>query len=258
MQKTFKKDWIPVSVLKYIGLSLAMMSASASAAGFQDGGFVEQEWQQITVVQNGSSAILSVQENGGNPDQYWLAKYTLPASSSALNTRLRIANINTAFSYDTATAGPLQSMDFSMDLRGFSSSFVVAGYYAPAILQGGQVYIVENTFKQVDVGNWSTVDWHFDNTNQWVTLDGQISPGFGNSGGILHFGYIYGLSTVCSNGAGCLAANTVSGLDNYQVTLNAVPEPQTYSMFFAGLCLMAAFSRTSSKRINTSRENNHA
>lgn len=258
MSTRFKNSLVRLKTLKYSGLSLLLMSASTFAADFVAGDFMLQDWQRIIGVQDGSAAIFSLHAIGGHPDQYWLAEYMLPASSAPVNTRLRMANINTVFSYDTASQGPLQTIDFQMDLRGFNASLNVAGYYRPAILQGGQLYVVDAASRPVNVGDWTTEHWHFDASTQWVTLDGQVSPGFGAGAGVLHFGYMFNLSSTCSNEGGCLAATAASGLDNYQVTLNAaVPEPQTNALWFAGLGLLAAFGSVSSPRIHTTKGTHH-
>jgi hypothetical protein len=258
MSTRFKHSLRRLQTLKYSGLSLLLMSGSTFAADFVAGDFTLYDWQRISVVEDGSAAIFTLHASGGHPDQYWLAEYTLPASSAPVNTRLRMANINTMFSYDTASQGPLQTIDFQMDLRGFSATLNVAGYYRPAILQGGQLYVVDDASRPVMVGDWTTEYWHFDASTQWVTMDGQVSPGFGAGAGVLNFGYMFGLSSICSNASGCLAARSFSGLDNYQVTLNAVPEPQTNALWLAGLGLLALFARASRPRIHTTKGPHHA
>jgi hypothetical protein len=55
-----------------------------------------------------------------------------------------------------------------------------------------------------------------------------------------------------------LAARSFSGLDNYQVTLNAVPEPQTNALWLAGLGLLAAFASASRPCIHTTKGTHHA
>jgi hypothetical protein len=223
----------------------APLRAHALAVG--QGEFNPADWSQITQLQNGvGSVVFSVQDDAdGNPGSHWQHVYTRPRTFGTDTSQARVANINRLFVYDPGTAGALDSIDFSIDLRGVSNSFAFAttGFFRPVILQDDRIYGVTGSFRSADLGQWNSFAWSFDAASDWQPATGSGGPDFSSAGSRLSFGYQFSLSTSCSGSAGCFGGTAVSALDNFELTLHPaavpVPEPQTHALVLAGLGVLA-------------------
>jgi len=230
---------------------LGPAALQAQAIGFTDGDFDTTQWQQVVVAQAGVSTLSFTRFDDpgfGNPGAYWSHLFQRPATTTTDSSDTRVANIFTGFSYDPAVSGAPAAFDFSLDLRGVSTSFTFAntGSIRPALLQGGVVYTVAGTDKQSLLGPWTSASWHFDATTPWIAGSGTDTPDFSASGAPIQFGYRFGLATSCAGASGCRAGNAFSAIDNFHVDVTSaapVPEPGALALALAGLLVVGQMAR---------------
>lgn len=231
----------------FAGAALAMASATSPLAAqsvtYAQGTFNPSDWQQISIEQSGgwagTSTLLGA---GGNPGSYWQVTSGRPVVGGGGSVRL--ANINTLFTYDPGTRGALTALDFSFDGIGLSSSGYSAqffGFFRPIIRQNGSLYSVAGSDAQPTT-SWATYNFSYTPASSWISvIAGNTSlPDFTGAGGIIEFGYRFTGGGTC-NSNNCTITSTASGLDNYAVTATSVtptatvPEPSTYALMAAGL-----------------------
>jgi hypothetical protein len=224
-------------------LAAGTSSLSAQAVSYSQGTFPVADWQAISIEQSGGWTGSIVHNTiGGNPDSHWDISSGRPFVGSAGTVRL--ANINTLFTYNPATNGALGSLAFSFDLIGknsfgYTSSFF--GFFRPIIRQNGSLYSV--SFSDIEpTDSWANYSFLFTSASPWISvIAGNTSlPDFTSAGGIIEFGFRFSGGGLCPSGD-CTPAGTLAGLDNYAVTATpetpstTVPEPSTYVLMAAGL-----------------------
>ncbi len=229
----------------FVATSLAVGTSalSAQAVNYAQGTFPVADWQAVSIEESGGWTGSIVHNTiGGNADSHWEISSGRPFVGGAGNVRL--ANINTLFTYNPATNGALASLAFSFDVIGknsfgYGSSFF--GFFRPIIRQNGALYSVTSSDIQ-PTGNWANYSFLFTSASPWASvIVGNTSlPDFTSAGGIIEFGFRFSGGGTCPSG-NCTPAGTAAGLDNYAVTATpvtpstTVPEPSTYVLMAAGL-----------------------
>ena len=221
------------------------------------------DWTQQVLRDDGpSSMALSVSPNGGSSggtgDSFWLNELTRPLGFG--DSSNVVANLFGAASWNPATQGAVGQIEFALDARGLFSTGIgtpITGFVRPVIEQGGVVYSVAGTSTGLNVGTtWQTIHRLFSDTDNWIDVAGTagVRPDFSTSGGTIHFGYRYELGLSCptfNNTAGCVAAQTQLGVDNFRVGVGteapaAVPEPPVPALLAVALMGLAWAGRRSS------------
>ena len=157
---------------------------------------------------------------------------------------MRLANINTRFTYNPATNGAVASLAFSFDVIGknsFGYSTPFFGFFRPIIRQNCSLYSVSSIDIQ-PTASWANYALSFTSANPWISvIVGNTSlPDFTGAGGLIEFGFRFTGTGTCPFD-NCRAAATTAGLDNYAVTATPVTpsttvlEPFTYGWMAAGL-----------------------
>ncbi|MEW4487019.1 hypothetical protein AB1L42_03005 [Thalassoglobus sp. JC818] len=222
---------------KVVCVSFLLACATTCRAGmtFSDGTFEDANWTATTIASTGGTSFnVGQTASGGNPGTFRQIQNTYGGTQptgSIFTGHLRSAAI-----YDPSTQGEIQSLDFAFDLIGFDFGASNAVAYTALLFQDG-FYYSSNSYPLIQAP-----------ANQWnsFTLPNLVASGFSRIGGAgetpdfsatgttIQFGY------GVSNGTGSpLQTMTDSGIDNWQVTVNAnsvVPEPSSFALFIIG-CL---------------------
>ena len=231
----------------------AAQAAIVSTTVADVGDMSASDWVQQVLRDTGPTSVsLSVAAAGGNGGSFWLHEMARPLGFG--DSSNVVANLFGAASWDPATQGAVEQISFALDVRGLFSTGIgipVTGFVRPVIEQGGIVYSVAGTSTQVNVGAaWQTISRLFSDSDNWVDLVGTpgARPDFSTSGGVIHFGYRYELGLTCptfNNTAGCTAAQTQLGVDNFRVRVGVdvpaadVPEPPATALLGAALLGLA-------------------
>ena len=235
----------------------AAQAAIVSTTVTDVGDMSASDWVQQLLRDTGPTSVsVSASATGGNGGSFWLHEMTRPQGFG--DSSNVVANLFGAASWNPATQGAVEQIGFALDARGLFSTGIgipVTGFVRPVIEQGGIVYSVAGTSTQVNVGAaWQTISRLFSDSDNWVDLAGTpgARPDFGSSGGVIHFGYRYELGLTCptfNNTAGCTAAQTQLGVDNFRVSVGTevaaadVPEPPVTALLGVALLGLASAGR---------------
>lgn len=211
-----------ISSMVLCGMSLA--TAQAALINYTDGTFAVADWS-TTVYQTGASTSSSQEPSGGNPGAYRQTSHTVAGG----NKIIYVFHENLNAVYDPSTLGVINSIDYALDYRVFSSSGAVAWDFA--LEQDGTIYHANSTYWFDVLGSWTT-----QSTNGLVASDfaiwaggggGETNPDFSTSGAPITLGY---LSINSSTSGGF---TMTFGTDNFSSTVDhaAIPEPGTLALF---------------------------
>jgi hypothetical protein len=249
---TFRPTISAVAKVSAFAVALPLTALPAQSVSYAQSTFVPAEWSFTTVSTQGptttSQELLAA---GGNGGDYWRHTFALPVTGEA--TRYRVANMNRTFLYNPAARGALESLTFSFDILGASSSGYTVPYFGvfvPTLRQNGQIFFSTTAFA-TPVSGWSSFSATLGGTSGWLDPNDQTSalrPDFSSSGSEIVFGYIFSAGSACPETV-CNAASIEAGLDNFGVTatsatpVSTVPEPSTYALMAAGLAGMLVMAR---------------
>jgi PEP-CTERM motif len=234
-----------------VAFAVPMMALSAQSVSYSQSTFDPLQWSFSTVTLDGvGTGTEALSPSGGNPGDYW--RHTFGIAQHSGTSRRRIANMNSTFLYDPSVRGALESLSFSFDVLGSSTSgFNVPffGFFVPTLRQNGQFFFTSTS--AISTAGWSNFTMSLSGASSWTDPNNSgsaLRPDFSSSGGVIEFGYIYSVGANCL-ATTCGAASIDAGLDNFSVTATAagpsttVPEPSTYALMAAGLAGMLVMAR---------------
>ncbi|HEY9107824.1 MAG TPA: hypothetical protein VIN58_14180, partial [Roseateles sp.] len=225
------------------GLVLAFATHAAASPGLDVhiGDQDAADWMVLQITDDGpAQAGMVIDANLGNPGSHWVISYVVPAGGGISSSTNRLGAFYTALAYDPAQSGALQSLAFSVDVRGLSSSFAfdTLGSLRPALLQNGVTYTVIGSDlvigKALIRPEYLSHPWSFQAVAaDWVppVAGSALRPDFSAAGAPIFVGFRYTLGTSCSNANGCNGGSAFLSVDNFSATLTstvAVPEPRAW------------------------------
>jgi uncharacterized protein (TIGR03382 family) len=248
----------PLALAAALSLGTGGAQAAIVSSTIADvGDMLAGEWTQQVLRDTGPSSVaLSASPAGGNGGSFWLHELTRPQGFG--DSSNVVANLFGGASWDPATQGAVELIEFALDARGLFSTGIgipISGFVRPVIEQDGTVYSVAGTSTQLNVGaTWQTITRLFSDSENWIDIAGSpgVLPDFSSSGGVIHFGYRFELSLTCptfNNTVGCSAVQTQLGVDNFRVTVGtdvqaaAVPEPPVIALLAMALMGLAWVGR---------------
>lgn len=221
--------------VKVIGVVTASIIAPVAHASvtFSDGNFVN--WSHESFISGSQSTVTATTlGSGGNPDAYLQLDFRFNGIAGIQS----FSWFNGAV-YDPSSQGAISTLDIAQDRKTFSATsgtgFSNAIQPVWAVRQNGKRYIAFTTVS--NLGTWQSFAFsdvtaqHFAevlgvNSSNPNWLNPSSKPNFSASGSTIEFGFHVG-------GVGTNAF-MVTGLDNYSVTINTVPEPATSAMIALG------------------------
>jgi hypothetical protein len=225
-----------------VGLGMAS-SARAATINFFDGVFNNADWTGAKIADTtaGSSAAFAAfqQPVGGNPTFYRQTTHSWGTGG------LRVAHLRNIggmpFTYDPSSSGAINFIDVGYDLiYQFGPPGAVG--YSLLLRQGGKYYAppIDSIFNNV----WTP----FAHPGLTAANFGELlvpglgvniasNPDFSATGSLIEFGY----QTANSQGTNTIVTK-VSGIDNFRLRLDTVPEPSTYILTLLGSISIGGFA----------------
>lgn len=210
---------------------LALLPTCVAAQTVSDSTFLDANWTGTQFVAGNGGASTGTQVLvGGNPGPYRNVTDQLNAAPVAGQTIVLSAHIYTPFTYDPAVSGAIGSLTYAEDAACTSGCFGDGQSTGPALVQGGNFYILSSSSVVTGPGlAWlphtlnalTAADFGLVNVTQFTIFDNTQHPDFSASGAPIQFGFFRGNGTGVNGGGYTLAA----GIDNWQTTIAAAAPP---------------------------------
>jgi hypothetical protein len=198
-------------------LAAWLLAAPASGVVLSDGTFDPADWSSTVLSQAGSALPPTAQQEpaGGNPGAYRLMTHSYGTGAGSL----RVFHEYTAEGFDPSVLPPGEKLvisEYAEDHIMISPPFPGATMNAQvALRQDGIIYGRTTTL------SYPHTTWTFTTINDleetdFVEFGGSANPDFSNTGGVIHFGFIYRSSTGVNDNY-----TLTHGVDNWSVTVDA-------------------------------------
>ena len=173
-------------------VSIGLIPSLVAAQSVSDSTFLDANWSltQFTAGNGGSSTAAQVL-SGGNPGSYRNVTDVLNAAPPGSQTIVLSTRIYTPFTYNPATAGAIASLNYSEDAACTSGCFGQGQSTGPALLQGGNLYILSSSTVITGPGAaWAphalngltAADFGLVNVTPFTLFDNTQHPNFSASG----------------------------------------------------------------------------
>jgi len=191
----------------------------ADPVTFSDGTFNDADWTATEICGCVEGSFVAQQvPTGGDPGAYRQTELIFPGGISQPVGASVVAHLNDSAVYDPATQGAITSIDFSFDNMEFSNYGVG---YSVLLSQNGTDYIafVPGLDDAVNPPFWTHVSHTGVNAFElWDTRNNFTHPDFSGTAAAIRFGYY-------TSNVGDLFHESLSGIDNWSVTVNSGVEP---------------------------------
>lgn len=230
------------ALLVAVGLGMAS-SARAATINFFDGVFNNGDWTGSKIVDTttGSSATFSAFQlpANGNPTFHRETTHNWDAGV------IRVAHLRniggSPFTYNPSSSGAINTLNISYDLVHRTPNLGAVGY-SLLLRQNGKYYthpidnIFPNTWTSFSHPGFTSASF-FELLVPGASANLTSTPDFSATGSLIEFGYVTSNS---HSTAGTIVTKT-SGIDNFALTLNTVPEPSAIVTIIGGLTSVGAW-----------------
>jgi len=203
---------------------LTIQPAGAQSS-FVDGTFTLSNWSKTDF--GPGTSTMAQQASGGNPGSF------LQVSNSVNAGLLEAVHLLNTGQYNPATSGGFSRVSFSVDTMNLTFSQSIQ----PVLFQNG-VYWFATGHASTGSGTWTTLQFTNLQASDFIVNPFQTATGpldFSATGSPISFGFAGANSD--------FFATSVVGVDNFSVTLGAIPEPSAYAAFFGAAVLAVAVRR---------------
>ena len=162
---------------------------------------VASTWKDsVTAASAGATDVTTWNTTGGNPQGYRGSVHTIPGVGS-----LSVIHRLESLSYNPATQGAIDHIDYSEDQKAISGAAVASQFF---IQQGTTFYVT--ALPAFSSTAWTPATL----TNLTVASFTPAGLNFGSTGGVMHFGYVRANSNTSTN-----TLTREHGIDNFAVTI---------------------------------------
>jgi IPTL-CTERM motif len=211
--------------------TIAAISSPAAAQSASDSTFLDANWAltQFTAGLGGSSTAAQ-SLSGGNPGAFRNVTDVLNAAPPGSQTIVLSTSIYTPFTYSPAVSGAIGSINYSEDAACTGGCFGSGQSTGPALLQGGNLYILSSStvitgpgaaWANHTLNGLTAADFGLVNVTPTGIFDNTQHPNFSAGGAPIQLGFFRANGTSINGGAYTLSA----GIDNWQVTILAGAAP---------------------------------
>ncbi|MCC7084805.1 MAG: hypothetical protein IT427_07340 [Pirellulales bacterium] len=226
-----------------VGLGLTT-SARAATINFIDGVFNNADWTGTKIADTtagASAAFIALQQPaGGNPTFYRQTTHSWGLGG------LRVAHLRNIggmpFTYNPSSSGAITSLDYGYDLIYQMGPPGGAVAYSLLLRQGGKYYapVVDNIF----ANSWTsfthlglTSSNFYELLTPGLGINILSNPDFSATGSLIEFGYQSANSQATTH-----VFTKVSGIDNFRMRMQTVPEPEAVISIAVGVIVMGGFA----------------
>lgn len=214
------------TTLLCIAAALLSWQSLAQAVTVSDSTFADVDWT-ITSFSSGSGGTSSAAQvaSGGNPGSF--RNVTDQLNGGGVVSVVSGVNIYGPFTYTPSVSGTIGSIDYSEDAACTSGCFGQGQSTGPALLQNGNYYTLcssviitgaGTTFVNHALAGLTAADFGIVALTSTNTCDPSVHPDFSSAAAPIKVGFFRANGTGPGGGGYTLAA----GIDNWQITLNAV------------------------------------
>jgi len=232
------------SILILAGAFFSLFESASSASSYviQDSTFNDAGWTSLILPYSNPGLNLSFSRtqilSGGSPAAYQETTLNWTATGGS-SQRIYVANLMNGATYSPSSEGAIKSIDFSYDsilLRQIGGT--PDPYNTLVLLQSGSYYF-RFTNDPTNTLGWVGHSYIGLLASDFSLLSGTgpTLPNFSASGGTIQFGYIDASGSVYPG-----TISIISGLDNYSVSINAVPVPAAFWLVGSALISFIGFN----------------
>jgi hypothetical protein len=224
------KRWLGRAVIVFgILATLISMHATAQTAVVSDSMFLNADWTLSQFFIGNAGTVTAAQDLAiGNPAPSRIVTDTVGAAPSPITESIVLgASIYTPFTYNPAVSGAIAFLNYTEDAACTSGCFGSGQSTGPAVLQGGNVYILISSsvitgpglaFANHALSGLTAADFGLVNlTTAGGIADTTQHPNFSAGGAAMQFGY-FRANGSSNGGAGYTLA---AAIDNWQVSIFA-------------------------------------
>jgi len=181
---------------------------------FHDETFNDSDWSDLIIYQVGSGSYVAAQQStGGNPGYYRRLTHNVPPYGSIIT-----GHLASGATYNPAVLGGIGDIDGSIDIKLIDGGDCFTVAYALMIKQEDSYYsgpvVLTTITPEIEIWVNHTFSGLISLDFYRVSGPGPDHPNFTASGSVIQVGYRAGNSTAGG------ATTTISGIDNWSVTLN--------------------------------------
>jgi hypothetical protein len=211
-------------------LLAVLPSHAAAQTSASDSTFLDSDWSLTQFLAgNGGSSTAAQVLAGGNPGSFRNVTDVLNAAPLGSQTIVLSTSIYTPFTYSPSVAGAIASLNYVEDAACTAGCFGDGQSTGPALLQGGNLYILIPVVITGPSTAWSlhtlngltAADFGRVNVTPFTIVDNTQHPNFSAGGAPIQFGFFRANGTSLNGPGYTLSA----GIDNWQVTLLAAATP---------------------------------
>ena len=216
-------------ILAFVAALLAW-NTPAVAVTVSDSTFLDTDWTLTQFTSGTGGSVTAAQVlSGGNPGSFRNVTDTLTGGGT--QSVVLGASIYAPFTYDPGVSGAIATLDYTEDAACTSGCFGSGQSTGPAILQGGNMYILGSTlitgpgtaFVNHTLNGLTALDFGLVSLTASTIVDTTQHPDFSAGGAPIKVGFFRANGT----GPGGIGYALAAGIDNWQVSVvpTAGPPP---------------------------------
>ncbi|MEP7062767.1 MAG: hypothetical protein ABI881_10230 [Betaproteobacteria bacterium] len=210
---------------------------AAAQTTVTDSTFVDTDWTGTQFVAGGGGSSSGAQvASGGNPGSFRNVTDVLNAAAPGTSTVVLSTHIYNPFTYTPTVQGAIGLLNYAEDAACTAGCFGSGQSTGPALLQGGNLYILNSTLITGPGAAWAPHNLSgltaasfglvsVTSPGNGTIFDNTQHPNFSSAGAPIQVGFFRANGTSQGGGGYTLAA----GIDNWSVTLFAAAAPPSAS-----------------------------